>query len=269
MKTLLLRCLLISLANIPVLAADSTIEVIPLEYRSASEIQTLLGPMLESTDWVNADGNRLLIRTSPERLTQIKTLVNQLDTPQRNLVITVLQSSHADAEELNAAAGAQFEITGGQRSKFRGAIAGHVYQTEGGSSDESTQTIRTLEGSTAYIKVGNNYPVTHLQLYNSGYGVPSVSTQTEFVSATTGFAVTPRLAGQQAILEITPWSENMNARGQIETQEAQATLKVNLGEWVELGGVDENSRRINARSAHVWQTNDNSLHILIKVDTVD
>ncbi len=55
------------------------------------------------------------------------------------------------------------------------------------------------------------------------------------IEATTGFEVTPRLVGQQVELDVAPWSDRFNNQGQIETQGANTTIRVNLGEWVDLG----------------------------------
>jgi hypothetical protein len=200
--------------------------------------------------------------------------IDKLDTPLNNLIITVIQSRHATAEELNAAARVNLKLQRNGRLKSSGRISGHYYQTEDQSSNESTQTIRTMEGNTAHITVGKTYPIQNVQIYNSGYGYPAVSTSTEFIDATTGFAVTPRLveqnpslAEQQVILDVSPWSDNFNMQGQLETRNAQSTIKINLGEWVELGGSDENSHSsTNGNLATVRQTNQNRVHILVKVD---
>ena len=267
LKRKLLSLIFITLLNNISFAAETMIEVIPLYNRPASEIQPLLSPLLEDTDRVIADGSNLIVKTTPERLEEIKMFIDNLDTPLNNLIITVIQSRHTTAEELNAAARGNLNIPIDDLSKSRGRITGHYDQTQNQSSNESTQTIRTMEGNTAYIKAGNTYPIQNVQIYNSGYGYPAVSTSTEFIDATTGFAVTPRLAGQQAILDVSPWSDNVNARGQIETRNAQSTIRVNLGEWVELGGSDENSQHsTNGNLATIRQTNQNKLRILVKVE---
>lgn len=278
MKIKLLLLIFITLLNNISLADETVIEVIPLFNRPASEIQALLSPLLEDTDRVIADGANLLVKTRPERLGEIMFLIDKLDTPLNNLIITVMQSRHTTADELNAAARANLKLQRNKRLKSGGRISGHYYQTEDRSSNESTQTIRTMEGNTAHITVGKTYPIQNIQIYNSaygyGYGYPALSTSTEFIDATTGFAVTPRLveqnpsrAEQQVILDVSPWSDNFNMQGQLETRNAQTTLKINLGEWVELGGSYENSHSsINGNIASIRQTSQNTVHILIKVD---
>ena len=277
MKTKLLSFIFAILLNKISFAAETAIDVIPIFNRPASDIPALLSPMLEDTDRVIADGSNLLVKTRPERLGEIIMLINKLDTPLNNLIITVIQSRHTTAEELNATARVNLNLQRNGRLKSSGRISGNYYQTEDKSSDESTQTIRTLEGNPAHITVGKTYPIQNVQIYNSGFGYPTVSTSTEFIDATTGFAVTPRLVEknpglgeQQVILDVSPWSDNLNRQGELETRNAQSTIKVNLGEWVELGASNENSHgSTNGNLATVRQTNQNKMHVLVKVDKAD
>ena len=244
-------------------AAETTIEVIPLTNRPASEILPLLAPLLGNTAQLIDNGSNLLVKTTPDRLAEIKTIVKQLDARQSNLVITVMQSRQTTADELNAAAGIRLHAAIDDPSKSGGRLIGHIYQTQDKGADENIQTVRTLEGVPAHIKAGNVYPRQNF----SGYGYP---TTTEYTEVTTGFAVIPRLVGQQVILSVSPWSDKMNGRGQIETQNAQSTIRVNLGEWVELGGVGETSNSgTNSMLVNTRQTGESQMHILVKVDRAD
>lgn len=264
-KSLLI--IFISLLSTISFADDTVIEVVPLSSRPASEVQPLLLPLLEDTDQVIADGANLVVKTTPERLAEIIKLINTLDSPQNNLLITVIQSDHITADELNARAGVNLNISGNGQFNSNGQITGHYSQAEGQRTNQSTQTIRTLEGNPAHISAGNAYPVQNVQIYNSGYGYPSVSTTTQLIDATSGFAVTPRLSGRQVTLDVSPWSDRLNEQGQFETQGAHSTIRVNLGEWVELGGIDESSQSsINGNLGTVRQTSQNRLRILVKVD---
>ena len=256
----ILVLIFISLLSSSAFADDTVIEVIPLTNRPAFEILPLLAPLLGNTAQLIDNGSNLLVKTTPDRLDEIKSIVKQLDVRQSNLVITVMQSRQTNADELNAAARAQLNVSVDDAARIGGRMIGHLYQTQAKDADESTQTIRTMEGVPAHIKAGNVYP----RQYYSTYGY---ATATEHIEATTGFAVVPRLAGQQVILSVSPWSDKMNGRGQIETQNAQSTIRVNLGEWVELGGVSGNSRSSsNGALVITRQIDKNQMHILVKVD---
>lgn len=259
----LLALLLITLLGSNAFAEDTIIEVIPLTNRPAFEILPLLAPLLGNTAQLVDNGSNLLVKTTPDRLAEIKAIVNQLDVRLSNLVITVIQSKYTTADELNAAARVQANIPLDDPSRAGGRIIGHVYQTQDKSTDKNTQTVRTMEGVPAHIETGNVYPRQNFSVY----GYP---TTTQYTEATTGFAVIPRLAGQQVILSVAPWSDKMNGRGQIETQNAQSTIRVNLGEWVELGGSGENSTSSsNGAFVNTRQIDKSQMHILVKVDRVD
>lgn len=255
----LLILIFLSLLNVNILAADTIIEVISLANRPASEIMPLIAPLVDNNTQLVDNGSNLLIKTTPGRLAEIKSIIKQLDVRQNNLLISVIQSNQTNADELNAATKVQMNMSDDAPSNTSGTIYGHIYQTQDKGTDQNTQTIRTLEGVPARIKTGNAYPKQNF----SAYGYP---TNTEYTEATTGFEVTPRLIGQQVILTVAPWSDKMNGRGQIETQNAQATLRINLGTWVELGGVNENSSNAFANTR---QIDKNQMHIMVKVDRVD
>jgi type II secretory pathway component GspD/PulD (secretin) len=258
----LLAFIFISLLNSNAFAEDTVIEVIPLTNRPAFEIMPLLAPLLGNTAQLVDNGSNLLVKTTPDRLAEIQSIVKQLDVRQSNLVITVMQSRQTTAEELNAAAGIQLNVPVDAPSRSGGRIFGHVYQTQDKNADQNTQTVRTMEGVPAHIKAGNIYP----SQFSSSYGY---ATTTDYAEATTGFAVIPRLAGDQVILSVSPWSDRMNGRGQIETQNAQSTIRMNLGEWVELGGIGENTSSYNSAQVNTRYAGKSQMHILVKVDRVD
>ena len=241
---------------------NTILEVIPLANRPASELIPLLTPLLGNSAQLIDNGSNLLVKTTPARLDEINALVKQLDAQQKNLLITVIQSRQTSADELNAAVRVHMNASVDAPSRFNSPVIGHIYQTQDKDAAENTQTIRTLEGMPAHIKTGNVYP---RQNY-SGYGYP---TTTEYLEVTTGFDVIPRLVAQQVILSVSPWSDRLNGRGQIETQDAQSTIRINLGEWAELGGVGENSSSLGSARVNTRQTGNTQMHILVKVDLVD
>lgn len=238
-------------------------EVIPLQNRPASELQPLLIPLLEGDDRVIDDGSSLIVKAAPNRMEAIKKLIAQLDGKLNNLLVSVVQSNTKTAAELNAEAAISASPSGIQ-------MRGMIGDTRGLSGNETTQSVRTLEGQAAYIKTGMVKPVTNIGVYGSGYGYPMVGSNTQMVEATTGFAVTPRLTGEQVVIDIEPWSDRFQRGGRIETQEAHTTLRANLGEWVEIAGnVNDDQARSEGFNTFNHSTAKNDLRILIKVDRVD
>jgi type II secretory pathway component HofQ len=255
--------IVIALIGSSAFAEETVLEVIPLANRPAFEIVPLLAPLLGNTAQLVDNGSSLLVKTAPDRLAEIKAIVSQLDVRQSNLIITVIQSRQSTADELNAAARVQLHGSTDNSYRSGGRIIGHLYQTQDKDADKNIQTVRTMEGVAAHIKVGNIYPGQ----YASSYGYATV---TEPIEATTGFEVIPRLAGRQVVLSVSPWSDRMNGQGQLEVRNAQSTLRVNLGEWVEIGGTGESSSTTsNSAFVNTRQAGGSQMHILVKVERVN
>jgi type II secretory pathway component GspD/PulD (secretin) len=253
----------------PGTAAESILQVIPLENRPASEIQPLIQPFLDSSDRIIADGSRLIVRTTPERFEEIRNIIATLDTRLQNLLISVFQGRNISAEELNARASVHVKVPLNKPSDTKVRVNGHYYQTRNRDAVDSTQKIRTLEGRPAYIQTGELHQLQNVQSYYPDYGYPSLYSSTELIATTTGFAVTPRLTGEQVIIEISPWSDKLKINDQIETQSAMTTIRTKLGEWVEIGRVTEESDlQEDGWTAKVRRTKRDNLHILIKVEKV-
>ena len=263
-KIITLSLLLFSL---PCLAAQTAIEIIPLFNRPATELQPLIAPLLEPTDQLVGNGFSLIVKTTPARLAEIKALVKKLDTTLNNLSIRVIQSKDKTADQLNAGLNINANIPVNNPADLRGGINGYYQQNQQTLSNNSEQVLRTLEGKPAYIKVGANQPVGYTTVYNSGYGPGVVSSGTQYIEATTGFAVLPRLNGEQVTLEVSPWSDQMQNNGSIETQSAQTTLTTRLGQWVEIGSINEQYQSSNNGLLNAGQASgQNVVHILVQVE---
>ncbi|OAH98935.1 type II and III secretion system protein [Methylomonas methanica] len=245
-------------------ADESVMEVIPLVNRPAAEVQALVAPLLDAEDRVIDNGSSLIVKTNPAKLGEIRALIQKLDARLSNLVISVLQTSSKTAAELNAEAAI---AAAPNMIRMRGMMG----NTEDLQNRQQHQQLRTLEGQAAHIKTGQVRPVQNYSVYDSGYGYGSaVSTNTQMIEASTGFAVTPRLTGNQVILDVEPWSDSFQRNGHIETQSARTTLRANLGEWVEIAGnADTEQSDTRGFNSFNHSTRQNVLRILIKVDQAD
>ncbi len=262
--------LLLGVVYSAVIFAEPVVEVIPVYNRPASEIQPLLLPLLESTDQIVANGDNFIVKTTPERLQTVTNIIRKLDNPVNNLLITVIQSRDVTAAQMNAGMDININAPLSNPTDLRGGVRGYYDQNQGRSNSQNAQTIRTLDGVPAQIKVGKAVPVTSYQTYGDGYGYPYQNRSTQYIEATTGFEVTPRLVGQQVTLDVSPWSDRFNGQGQIQTQQADTSIRANLGEWIEIGGVEENGQSYgNGLFSSNRQSAQNNLRILVKVDLVN
>ncbi len=243
-------------------ADTMNMEVIDLQNRPANEIQPLLAPLLESGEAVTGDGFTLIVKANPSRQQEIRKLIQKLDGRLHNLIISVLQTSHKTAAELNTEAAVAV-------SPDRIQMHGMSGNTRDFDSRRTAQQLRTLEDQAAHIEIGEIRPVENVTIY--GYGYPGASVNTQLQQAGTGFAVIPHLqADGNVLIDIEPWSDRFLRNGRVETQNAHTSIRTRLGKWIEIGSIGaQNQRDRTGFNGLNYSTHKRERRILIKVDLAD
>jgi len=213
----------------PVRADDSTLEIIPLQHRSAAEILPLLQPFIAKEGVIKAADDKLIVRTSPNNLSELRKLVSQLDQPLRRLLITVKQLSGDTARN----SGVAVSGTIGDHSHAEAK----VWQTEKRDDADRMQQVQVMEGAQAFIDVGRQIPISDFGVEQSRGGT-RIEQQTRYAGATTGFYATPRLNGDRVTIDISPYQTTVQGAAQppsFNVQSLHTTITGKLGEWIELG----------------------------------
>ncbi|MGI9245522.1 MAG: secretin N-terminal domain-containing protein [Steroidobacteraceae bacterium] len=238
-----------------------TLEAIPLHHRRAEEIIPLLQPLLPPGAVVTGTGDVLLVRADAATLQQLSAALASLDRAPRQLLITVGQDTGATSRSVGAAGSAtvgsgdvQVGINRPPATQSGGQVV--VQGSHGRDDIRNLSSVRALEGYEAYVAVGQSraVPVTTVIGRNERgvvYGQSSTYREVQ-----TGFYATPRLAGDRVTLEISPTQQNFSgAPGNpvIAGRSVTTTVSGRLGEWIELGGVDENQAGI-ATGLITWGT---------------
>lgn len=239
----------------------SELAVIELRQRPAEEIIPLIRPLLGPADAIVPNRNQLIVRADPATIDDIRALLDQIDTRPHRLLISVAQGGQISRDAFGADAQVRGRIDLNQPDNSNLAIRGQINQGQGRNSIDSTQRVQTLDGHSAIIHMGTQIPVPSPY----GYGV-------EYRTATTGFAVTPRLAGGQVLLDIAPWSDRLEGGpgGVINTQGARTRLQAGLGEWIEVGGVAESAtREYGGLTGGGYSSQDRDSRIFLRVEDLD
>lgn len=251
--------LAVALLVTPAVVAQTTVEVLPLKYRKSEQVLPVLQPLLGRDSSISAFQNQLVIRATPAELAQLKRVLADIDTMPKRLLITVRQDADLDRArreaELSGSIGNEnTRITvPGSGSREGGNITyrdgddrlrGRISDSQRSSSSSTSQTIQVLEGNSAFINVGESRPVRSRQVVRTvvnGQIVDRVVEGTEYRDANTGFSVVPRVQGNLVTLDIDPQRETFNdgRRGTINVQRVVTTVSGRLGEWMDLGGVNE------------------------------
>jgi len=261
--------------------AQERIEVITLGHRSAEQMIPLIQPLVGKDGAVTGLQNRLIIRTTPDKLAQIKKVIASLDSKPRRLLITVRQNVTREALADEASvygrvgtdnvrariprqhgdAAAQVEL--GSRRNNVGAQINSTRDIERGSD---TQTVQVLEGNAAFISVGQTVPLQSRTVIRGGRSTTVVE-ETQYRDVTSGFQVLPRVNGDVVTLEINPQRSTLSSQGSIDVQQASTVISGRLGEWLELGGAGQQTN--SSGSGVVYSTRDvraDNRSIFVKVE---
>lgn len=271
-----------------VLAQVTIIEVITLRHRTADELVAVLEPLAGPGGHVAAFQQQLIVRAAPSALAEIRRIVSQLDTPPRQLLVTVRQESRSEHRDrlvdLSGSVGGDHgRIVIPDDGRRRGGtsvivqegdarLRARARESDHRSSGQETQTIRVLEGRQARIHIGQSVPVgepTVRRIVVNGRVVEQVIAGTAYRDVMTGFFVVPRLSGDRVTLAIRPERQALSgdARGAVAVQAAETTVSGALGEWIEIGAIDQDA---SGRRSVLFGRSDSAAghgsRILVKVD---
>jgi len=216
-RTIAITSVIGSLILPSIVVADPTIlEVIQLKHRTTDEIIPLIHPLLDRQGALSGMRGRLIIRTTPDNLQEIKRLLNEIDTAPRRLIITVKQDvDRATARHLlklseNFSKKEKRVKTHGRTSN-RGLIIDdgygddnlkvQVFNRQELESDKNTQRLQVLDGGHAFIHIGKSLPIPLRNIIHTPQGTRVIES-VQFRDVTTGFTVVPRVYGKRVTLEV-------------------------------------------------------------------
>ena len=250
-------------------AASMSMEIIPLQHRSAEELIPVLRPFLIEKGTLTGTGYQLIVRTTPDNLVQLRDILKRLDTAPRRLVITVKQSVDSNEDNREAVISGQAQLgsdvsisspdnsRGGTSIEYRNNnthLRTRVTSTTSRSEDDDTQQIQVLEGHEALIQVGQSVPILE-RSFTTTDGIPVIQDQLAYKDVLRGFYVLPRINGDQVTLDISPNRDTLSQEqgGVIDIQRMHTTVSGRLGEWLEIGGSAQEEHRQDSaytQSAH-------------------
>lgn len=231
-------------------SADMQIQTIQLQGRAAEEIIPILQPMLAPGGSLSGTGYKLIVRSTPENIGQLRALLAEIDSPPEQLLIfvsddvSVLDASrqHAgritinkDGNTVSIGNASQVAAAGEARLEKEGVkIEGQASQRYQTRREPVMQQVRVTEGLWASIQFGQAIPYASRSLNPDG----TVTETVTFQPVTSGFQVLPRIQGDTVTLSIRPQRQSAGgqAGGAYDTSAVDTTVRVQLGEWVELGG---------------------------------
>ena len=240
-----LRTLLTALLLAASVSAIADTEVVNLSNRTSADLLPVAQNFIGKDGTVSAYGNQLIVKADPARIEGLRTLLSQLDTPAKRLLITV------DTNENNQ------QNSGDSQTRIIS------YGTA--SRDGGVQQIQASEGVPALIQVGQSVPLTTTQ--QDSYG--RLQNQTQYRNVTQGFYVTASVTVHLAI------STNRDRMSQerpdvVNVQSTDTTVSGRLGEWIPLAGINRETQADKSSTTRNYSTQGrDDLTLRVKVDTLN
>lgn len=237
--------------------AAGTLEIVTLRHRSAESVLPLLQPFVDAGGSLSGRGDKLFIRTSPANLDELRRLLDELDRARRQLRLTVTQDLQTASTQ--TAAGVQADLPLGNKVRIlsgslppgsrltvdgdRGAVSVGGGETTRTTRQDGEQRVQVLEGERAFIQIGRSVPVPTQQVIVRPGGAVVTQT-TQYRDLGQGFYAQPTLAGERVSVDIVQEDARPGGfgAGSADVSRVATTVSGRLGEWISLGGIDQQFR---------------------------
>ncbi|MBI5042144.1 MAG: hypothetical protein HZB57_13365 [Gammaproteobacteria bacterium] len=259
--------LLLNLLAASAMAGDS-IEIIPLQNRSADELIPLVQPLLDPSEALSGTGYQLIVRATAERQDEIRAVVTQLDQAVKQLRISVRRAAREEIDRERAQANIVIGI-GGTEVDARGRAI--IHSTRDKSGERNNFQVTTLEGTPAYINTGEAFPMPT----QNGYivnGQPVITQGVEYQQLNSGFYALARTHDDEVTVDISPQREVLDPHGsgRIQTTSLVTTVRGRFGEWLELGGTSQQRTQQGGGLLHSTRSKDDTQQTLwLKVEAIE
>lgn len=252
-------------------ATDEQVNEIYETYLPAEKLVPVLQPMLGPEDRITPFRNKLIVRAPRHRQDNILELLEELDRPLRNILISVRYGNSASAESSARDVDVRYrDADRGVRIDAGAQPDDQVVVYKGSSRDDKIQVravsknrfstenentlsqIRVLEGTQGFLQVGKEMPQNQfVLLHPAGFG-----NTTEYRMVGSGIYVVPQIVKDKVRLELftsqqKPQSGNHNV---IEKTDAQSVLVVEPDVWTPFAGTNTSVQ--SQGSGKVYSTRD-------------
>jgi type II secretory pathway component GspD/PulD (secretin) len=259
-----------------IVADAQELEVIELRHRLAEQVLPVLQPLVEPGGVITGTNSMLFVRTSPGNLEQIRQAVAALDRKPRQLRVTVGQGTveaGMDAAVQGSATVGSGDVQVGVNRPPAGepGVAVTARRSTQRANLRNLSSVLTLEGTEAFIAVGQSAPVSTTQV-TSGWAGPGVVQTTEYRDANTGFYATPRVSGEMVTLDLSPTQQRFTGQPtdrRIATAGVTTQVSGRLGEWIRVGGSTDTGRGSSSGLlTRGTRSDESSYSVWVKVEDV-
>lgn len=227
---LTLLFLLLSLSGLSAVADE--MQIFELKGATPQELIPLIKPFVGPDGTVTGMHNQLIVRTSAERMAEIRKILQEFDRAPRRLLIHVRDSAPNAAERNRIDLSLRTPHLQTGESENNSLRLKH-YSTE--SRETNLRTLQTLEGQPTLITSGISRPEVTRGGYIIGPRGGGFQTDYDYKEIDSGFYASVHLVGDRVRIEITTQKQApIRGSSTISHQATSNVVSGRIGEWLPL-----------------------------------
>ena len=245
-------CIFFCLLTSPITAEPLETAVIPVQFRSATEVLPVVKTLLYKDGMVSVDArtNSLILMDNKKSIDKVRKFLAGFDKPVKQARIRIRfkeMGSHDERSismEGKVSSGGKWTVSKGR--KKRSGVEVLVRDKRRDRRQESEYFINVISGSWAYILVGKEIPYVERWTYLCQRYADCVG-RVIFQRIETGMEVRPVIIGDHAHIDVMPRISHEVSKGQkeiIRFTKASTKLTVPLRAWINIAGTDEKSKEV-------------------------
>lgn len=275
--------------------AEMQIYTLPLKYQPPEDLIATLKPLIPEGGYLSSHGNNIIVRTNAENLAELQLLLDELDQPLAALMISVRRGNDYGRSNSGISVSGKYSgdnggivINPSQSKKTSGNIVLSststtstttvtTHRTSSIGNGNNNYQVRGLEGRPSFIQTGTDVPINNYQI--GPYG--RIDATQQYKSANQGFYATARVYGERVNIDISAQHDTLNnspnnsrnntynGNAVINTESVNTSVSGRLGEWIAIGGFNQDDNNSNSGLSHYKTTKSlSSQTIYLKVDRI-
>ncbi len=234
-------CFILLLALLSLPATADEMQIFELKGATTQELIPLIKPFVGPDGTVTGMHNQLIVRTSAERMAQVRKIVQEFDRAPRRLLIHVRDTAPSTGESDRidlSISNPHLQIGETEKNRL------HIKRYSTQSQDTNVRTLQTIEGQPTLITSGISRPEVTRDGYIIGPG-GGYQTSVDYLTIDSGFYATAQVVGDRVRVEITTRKQQpISGSRVISKQSTDSVVSGQLGEWLPLAATSS-QRRLN------------------------
>lgn len=247
--------------------ADNKIETIQLNYRLASEVLTEIQAFIPKEATARASNNFIILQATPPVIAEIKNLINKLDVPPQNLMVSVLKTDTALSDKQRHLSDSHILVN---ENGMTAQASLSEWSTNNTRNKDQRYQARGIAGQAIMLTTGQALPQKEHSLFLSANGNLGIQTKTKYIDIKNGFqAIANILPNHQVSIQIYPQFATFSKRhGVIDRSQLFSSISGPVGIWLKIGQVssDKNTQQLGV--THYQTHHQRAQFIYIKIDEI-